>query len=611
MAGGIVSCLALAGPTWEKIPLPVHKQEGALVILFDLSPSMLAEDIKPNRLTRARLKAIDLLQQYREGSVALVAYAGDAHVVTPLTDDGNTLIALLPSLHPDLMPQAGSNPEQALETGLELAMNAGHLEGDILYITDGMTQAAQENLQRILQGMGDFRLSVLGVGTADGAPIPLGSSGFARDNRGAIVVATLPAGPLQSLAKRSGGRYSTITADDSDIQYLLAPLADRKHQQTRALERTLDTWDDKGYWLTLALLPLLVLLFRRGLVALLLVAPLLYSPSSDASLWDDLWSTRDQQGIKALENEQPGKAMQLFSSEQWRGIAAYRNGDFKAAEQAFSSDNSATGHYNRGNALARQGKLAEAIEAYNKALELDPQNEDAASNKALLEALLKQQENQQQEPQNQSSQDQSQDGVDSQSQSPQQEQQQGQQESGESSPQSDQADANPDQESSQKNDSNQGESTPSESSGEQSGDDSGADQPPPAEQQNQQSSSAQQDTDDGQGLSQGPKPDAEDNESQAQGQSEKDAEGNKETAQGIAPGAEASPGDSAATDQSATAASESDEPVDESLEQWLRRVPDDPGGLLRRKFEYESRQRFRQQQQQRSLPPDQYSEERW
>src|SRR5690606_26542419 len=136
-AASLLACVALAGPTWERIPLPANKQNSALVILFDLSPSMLAEDLKPNRLTRARLKTIDLLNRHREGSVALVAWAGDAHVVAPLTEDAGTLIALLPALEPDIMPEAGSNPELALEKGLVLAMNGGHLAGDILFVTDG------------------------------------------------------------------------------------------------------------------------------------------------------------------------------------------------------------------------------------------------------------------------------------------------------------------------------------------------------------------------------------------------------------------------------------------------------------------------------------------
>ena len=83
----LLACTALAGPTWEKLPEPVAKKVSALIIVLDLSPSMLAQDIKPSRIMRARYKLIDILNLRKEGLTALVVYSGGAHLVSPLTDD--------------------------------------------------------------------------------------------------------------------------------------------------------------------------------------------------------------------------------------------------------------------------------------------------------------------------------------------------------------------------------------------------------------------------------------------------------------------------------------------------------------------------------------------
>ena len=132
LTGWLVLTIAAAGPTWIKQPAPVVKNQKALVILLDLSPSMLADDVTPNRLQLAKYKLIDILRKQSDGQVALVAYAGDAHTVSPLTDDPITIEALLPALHPNIMPSTGSNTEAAVAQAQTLFRDAGLLSGDIL-----------------------------------------------------------------------------------------------------------------------------------------------------------------------------------------------------------------------------------------------------------------------------------------------------------------------------------------------------------------------------------------------------------------------------------------------------------------------------------------------
>ncbi len=572
----VVASVGLAGPTWERTPLPVHKQEGALVIVFDLSPSMLAEDLKPNRLVRARLKLIDLLKARTEGTTALVAYSGGAHVVTPLTDDTRTIIALVPSLHPGIMPLAGSNPEQAVQTGIELVMNAGHLEGDLLMITDGVTHQARRNLDRLLAGFDNFSLSILGVGTREGAPIPLSDhQGFARDSSGDIVLARLDPGELETLARSHGGRYATLATGSSDIDYLLSPLANASDTRVRELDREFDTWRDRGYWLAVILLPVTVLAFRRGLLACLIALPLAYAPDSRAGWWQDLWRTPDQQGMEILEQGDPQKAAERFENPQWQGIAEYRSGDYTSAARAFATGDSARAHYNRGNALARAGELEKALAAYDRALDKDPGLGDARYNRRIVRSLLDQQKKQQQSGEgNQDKQD---------------------RESG-NSRNDDGAgqDGDEPEPRRQQNDNRQ--------PGTNRNDGSGSD-----ERQKQEQGSGQ--PQDGRDESTGQKPERhEAPQAEQSGKPEQPARG------------EAKPGpadDDSANDSKGVAGRAAETgPGDEerqAMEQWLRRVPDDPGGLLRRKFraQQEARQWRDPGAGRYQTPPNDGQEERW
>ncbi len=411
----IIACLALAGPSWQQLPQPVHKKDAALILIMDLSPSMLAEDVKPNRLERARYKLIDILKNRSEGFSALVVYGGAAYTLAPLTEDSNTIISLVPVLHPTLLPEYGSNTEDAIETALELAINGGYQQGDLLLITDEVSRSAFNSIQSMISRAGKFRLSILGVGTQQGAPIPTGAGGFAKDRNGAIIIPKLSPASLQMLAQSNAGIYAGMSADDSDIEALLAITEELFPDATKELERSFDLWDDQGFWLAFLLLPIIVLSFRKGNIAIILLAPLLFSDPVVALGWQDLWKTADQQASEALENGDAATAQSLFQDPEWRGSAAYKAGDYETAINQFADFDDADSHYNRGNALAHSGDLDAAINAYDQALELNPDMEDAEANKALLEQLKQQQDSDNSEDAEDSDSEQSQD-QDSQSQ---------------------------------------------------------------------------------------------------------------------------------------------------------------------------------------------------
>lgn len=489
-----LAVLGLAGPTWERLPQPVERKTDALIILFDLSLSMFAEDVAPSRLVRARQKIADVLRRRDEGFTALVAYAGDAHAVVPLTDDTRTIENLLPALRPDMMPVLGSDLGDALDQARLLFENANVRQGRILVVTDGVddVSAAAERRSEL------FPISILGVGTEAGGQIPLDfvnqPGQVLRTQQGEPIVARLDSARLREIAELAYGHYHPITLSDADIEHLLGtalPGAD----ETVEVEREFDTWVDMGYWVLLLIVPLALAGFRRG--ALALVPILLIPAPADAGIWDDLWQRRDQQAYEALRQGEPETAAALFEAEDWRAAALYRSGEYAAAAASYRRQPSVTSLYNLGNSLALQNDLDGAIAAYERVLERSPDHEDARFNKELLENLRDQQ------AQNQSAQN------DQRGQSPEGENQSPQDEGG-------------------------------------SGD----------RQQNPE---------------QGPPP-----EQPPDGQEQPPAQSPE-------------PGDGQ-SDEEQTASR--DERRD-SLEQWLRRVPDDPGGLLRRKFQYETNLRLR------------------
>jgi Ca-activated chloride channel family protein len=384
VAGAIILCIvALAGPTWQRLPQPVFRQQSALVILLDLSRSMDCPDITPTRLTRARYKVADILRKRSEGQTALVVFAGTAFTVTPLTTDTNTIAALLNSLHTEIMPSQGSRVDLAIEKGLQLIEQAGLQRGDLVLIGDGIEGQRSLIAAKNLSGQG-HRLSVLGVGTPEGAPIATSGS-FLQDAQGAIVIPKLAEDLLRDLAKAGAGVYQQLSIDDRDIDTLLA--TDELNLRQNAMQKTdlfTDRWQDLGPWLLLPLLPLAAFGFRRGYLVILLLCWLIPVAPAQAMELTDLWSRPDQQASRDLQQGHAAEAAEKFTNPAWRAVANYRAGQFQQSIDALAGLTDSTSLYNKGNDLAQLGRYPEAIKAYEEALTADPEHADAKYNRDLL-----------------------------------------------------------------------------------------------------------------------------------------------------------------------------------------------------------------------------------
>lgn len=544
MAVWTLAVLALAGPTWSKQTQPVQQRQDALVIVLDLTLGMFANDFDPNRITVARRKIMDILDARTEGQTALVVYGGEAHLVTPLTDDSISIRALVPALNPNIMPVIGNNPGHAVQMARQLMDEAAAVNGRILLLTSGIPPEQNNAIWDSLND-GRYPLSIIGIGSAQGAPIPAANGDYLRDSNGQMLVSTLNRDNLMTLTEQLNGRYQDISIDNADIEFILAESLMADADSYLEADEEVELWYDAGPWLLLLLVPLCALCFRRGWIlqlaimggALLLVSPPQPAwaqqtntpiPLSDDGMSDEmmmntlpigsqpgqavpaqpktgfdirsLWLNRDQRGIRAMEEEDPITAAVLFENSAWRGAANYRSGNYNGAIAEFSLGDDLDSKFNLGNALAFAERFEESIAAYQSVLDLQPDHADALKNKEIVEKLLEEQQQQEQEEQQQEQQEQE-----------EQQEQQSEEEEGE------QQEASPEEEEQEPQD-------PQESEEQE-----------PTEQQ------------------------------------------------------EESENDNANSQQRANTEVEEDQ---ESLEQFLRRIEDDPGELLQRKFQFESRRRM-------------------
>lgn len=381
----LLTVAALSGPAWQKVAAPLYVNGAARVVVLSLSDDMLAQDVQPDRMTRARFAVRDLLNDAGDARMALVAYAGAAFTVAPLTDDKNTILNLLQALKPDVMPVPGNDAAAGIRQGVGLLRQAHAKGGEIVLVTDTADDAAVAQAKAArAQGV---RVDVLGVGTQEGAPVPQAGGGFAS-GAGGMLMARRDDAALRAVANAGGGRYVVLQADGAGAAAFGMPVAEAGHA-SRAERAQL--WRDGGIWLLPVLLVLAALAFRRGwlLVLALPVLPI-GMPAAHAATWDSLWANRDQRALQALQHGDTVQARKLATTSGVRGVADYRAGDYADAARAFAQGDDARAHYNLGNALAKQGEYGKAIAAYRQALQRDPKMADARANLDAVEAWLKQ-----------------------------------------------------------------------------------------------------------------------------------------------------------------------------------------------------------------------------
>ncbi|MBN5033209.1 VWA domain-containing protein [Stenotrophomonas maltophilia] len=538
LLGWTLASLAMAGPSWRQQAQPMFQASAPLLVVLDLSSRITATDLPPSRLLQARAKVGELLRARQGGQVGLVVYADDAYTVAPLTDDGSNVALYLDALSPDVMPRDGQRADRGIDWATRLMRQIGALQGQILLVSDQAdSEAALAAAQARSLGL---QVSVLGLGTPAGAAY--------RDSNGQIRQAALDEGSLRAVATAGGGRYARISADDSDLRAL--GVLDARDGTAAQRPGEGKQWRDEGFWLLPPVMLLALLAFRRRAVLAAVLAVGLLPWMNDA-----------QAQAPATPVSQPAQGTLWKRSDQLQhqrlaeGVQAYRKGDFATARRQFEGIDSDAGWYNLANTLAREGNYDEAIAAYDRALALHPGMADAVANRAVVDAARKrrpsgggQGQDQQKPPQNgQQKQPQGPPGQ----QNPQGQPKQGQQQPGQGQPPSGQ----------------QGQP--------KAGDNNAQSEPQPGER--------------GRDGQQAP-PQVEDAKAQAQAdeqQRQRMQQAMQQAREGEAgKGGKPVPGGEGRTPRQRE--------EQQAVEAWMRRVPDDPGALLRAKFQLENERRKRE-----------------
>lgn len=348
-----LAVLAAAGPSWTYQPPPFAEQRAPLIIALDLSSSMASSDLRPSRFERARSKLHDLLDRRQGARTALLAYAGTAHMLLPLSDDPSLLGYYLDGLSPELMPRPGKDTTAAL-AALDQMQRQEPSPVSLLLITDSVEPAARHTLNE--------RPVVIWAATAD----------------------------AEALANTVEVPVVPMRLDSSDLDRLEARLND--HYRAQLQSSAGSHWQDQGWWLLWPVAVLLLLRFRRMAPVLLLLLVFGPAPEAEAGEWRfwQLWRTPDQQAQRLFDRGDFAAAAALYQDPQWQGIAYYRAGDYASAAQAFSVENTPHAHYNQGNALAMLGRYPDAIAQYRQALTVRPNWQQAQDNLGLLLNLLEQ-----------------------------------------------------------------------------------------------------------------------------------------------------------------------------------------------------------------------------
>jgi Ca-activated chloride channel family protein len=381
-----IAVFGLAGPTWKKIELPERILETPLIILLDLSQSMMTDDIQPNRLERAKFKISDFLEANPKVRVGLVGFSGTAHTLVPLTKDYKIIESYLKNITTNVLPFQGTD----LEAGLKLSdslIKQTEAPGTIFLITDEFTEETFQVVQSVLTN-NTTKLEIMPFGTSAGAPVPaLGSKRSIKDNKGNSVFSALNQEIINKLGSLEQVNINSLTLDKSDVQ-LLAKTISKDLEFREKDDSKEENWQDEGWLFILPFAFFLLMWFRKGWVIYSLMFFMLFTSCKSDLNFKDLWLTDDFRA-QAFYNEGKYKeAGALFTQPLRKGIAYYKSEMYYDAIEAFSQDTTAQGQYNLGLAYYKVGEINLAQMAFKNANALDATMTAAANNLAITQKLI-------------------------------------------------------------------------------------------------------------------------------------------------------------------------------------------------------------------------------
>ena len=445
--------VALAGPTWSKKSNPALSVENPVMIMLNMSGDMWQKDVSPSRIERAKYVIKDLVKTLKNTESGLIVYSKEPFMITPLTEDAAIIDNLLPALEMNIMPENGDRLDRAIDLAVERMQEAALPSGNIVVLTANVGERF------------DAALESASKAAAVGYDVDIVNMSSQNNDK------------LKMVAEKGRGLYISY---NKGLDLLIKKINDITAKEIKQSQNMQTVWNDMGWYFLW--LPALLLLgyFRRGLLVIVIMF-LLFGQPVQAS-----WFLNDnQEALKNFKEHNYGAAAEKFTDTQWKASAAYKSGDYDAAFKNFAKGNDVTALYNQGNALAKGGKIDEAIKKYEEVLQQKPDFEDAKFN---LEYLKKQQKqnNQNQSKNNDNKQQQNQQQQSEQQNQQQQSEQQNQQQQSEQQNQQQQSEQQKQQQSEQQNQQQQSEQQNQQQQSEQQN------QQQQSEQQNQQQQSEQQ-----------------------------------------------------------------------------------------------------------------------
>ena len=382
-----VGILGIAGPSWSKIEEPDQKLETPLVILLDLSQSMLCDDLQPTRLERAKFKINDLLEQNPRARTALIGFAGTAHTIIPLTDDYKIITGHLDGLSPSIMPFRGSNVEAALDLA-DSMISISPAPGTVLLFTDDFSEGDFSLFQAFLDSS-EHHLEILPMNTPMGANVPAYNGRGTLSENGEAVHSTLNVSSLKRIASLEKATVHALTLDNSDVELIAETIRanlmfDEKAEESEDREE----WLDMGWIVIIPLMFFVLLWFRKGWVVYSICIMISLPSCNDISTFKDFWFSPEYQGQRLSDQGDYSAAAETYSNPMRQGVAYFQDGNYDAAIQAFNRDTTAWGAYNLGIAYARTGEFQAAEMAFQQALEMNPELSGAAANQDIMQQLL-------------------------------------------------------------------------------------------------------------------------------------------------------------------------------------------------------------------------------
>lgn len=357
---------ALAGPTWLKKENPALSVENPVMILLNMSGEMWNKDVSPSRIERAKYVIKDLTKSLKNTESGLIVYSKEPFMITPLTEDTSLIDNIMSALQLDIMPQDGDRLDRAIELAVSRMQKTGLPHGNLIVITSNVGER--------------FDAALTGASQASDAGFDVNIVNISKTTND----------KLQMVADKGNGLYLNYQQSLAPLIQKINDITAKEIKQSKNMQTV---WEDMGWYLLWLPALLFLFSFRRG--AFVIIWGCFFNIYTAEASW---FLNDNQEALHDFEKQNYAEAAEKFTDTQWKGAAAYKNGDYEAAYENFLQKTDATALYNQGNALAKGEKIAEAIKKYEEALQKQPDFADAKFN---LEYLKKQQQQKNQQNQQQ------------------------------------------------------------------------------------------------------------------------------------------------------------------------------------------------------------------